>query len=413
VLCRICGVLAEWKVWMKRQLYVIAIFFILIASLTGCGKAGSFSSDGRKNFKNGNFEQAAECFEAAIAANPNIADYYIDYGLTLIKLGKYKEAISQFEHAYLDKDMLTIRQNNKRCLRGKGIAYYEMQQYEDAVEQFELALKINVLSELDMDILYYKADSLRMTGDYEESTKAYTKILKLDKKSSLAYSARACSYKCMGEDAKSLADFESAIALEPKNYDYYFGKYYLLSENGDEAGAAKVLEDAESIAVVTTEDEYNLAKIHFYQENYDLAASELSEGYAAGFKEAYYYLGEIYRLKKDYEKAAYYYEIFIESKEVKDSNVFNQIAVSKMKLGDYETALEYLEKGLAYQKSGTLRILKKNEIVAYENLGRYEEAKEKLVEYLESFPEDEDAEREAKFIETRVLVVNEAETPEE
>jgi hypothetical protein len=52
-----------------------------------------------------------------------------------------------------------------------------------------------------------------------------------------------------------------------------------------------------------------------------------------------------------------------------------------------------------------MQILKKNEIIAYENLGMFEEAKDKLKQYLTDYPEDSQALREAEFIETRLIDV--------
>ncbi len=393
---------------MRKQLFSIAIFLIMITILSGCSKAGNYYSDGKSNFRSGNYEMAAECFNKAIATNPNRADYYINYGLSLIKLGKYNDALHQFGLAYMNKDMLIIKQNNKRALRGEGIAYYHMLQYEQAIEQFRLALEIDELSALDMDILYYMANSLHIIGSYEEAIVAYSDIIEMDSKNASAYSKRACSYKYLGDYEKSLEDYESAISLEPKNFEHYFGEYYLRAENGDDTGAFGILAKAEAIAEVTSEDSYNVAKVHFLQGDYETALSELSEGYAGGFTEAYYYIGEIYRIQKDYEKAAYYYDIYINRGELSSSNVFNQIAICRMKLGNYEDALNYLEQGLSYNYAGTLQVLKKNEIIVYEYLGRYEEAKEKMDEYLISYPEDSDASREMQFIETRITTLVDA-----
>lgn len=388
---------------MRKYFFSAVVISIIVMILSGCSNAGSSYSDGRNNFKNGNYEKAAECFEAAIKVNPNRADYYIDYAMTLIELGRYQDALDQFDHAYMDKDMLIVRQNNKRILRGKGIAFGHMLRYEDAVSQFKLALDNKELSYLDMDILYYMADALRTIGSYEDAIKAYSDIIDIDDRAAMAYSRRAGCYKSLGDYEKGLADYDSAIALEPKNYECYFGKYYLMVAQGNKAGAAEVLTEAEKITPATSEDNYNLAKVHFYKGNYDQALSELSAGYAGGFLEAYYYIGEIYRLQKDYEKAAYYYQCYIDNGDTISSNVFNQIAVCRMKLGDYEAALKYLEQGLAHNNAETLQILKKNEIIIYENLGRYEDAQAKLQEYLTSYPEDEAAVREAEFVRTRVM----------
>lgn len=388
---------------MKKKLLSMGLLFILITSFSGCSTAGDFYNDGKKSFVNGNYEEAASSFVAAINANPNRADYYIDYGMSLIALHKYEGALAQFDLAYMEKDILLVKQNNKRILRGKGIVYYQLLQYEKAIEEFNEALKINELSKLDMDILYYMGSSLMTIGSYGEAIETYTKLLTIDGENTVAFNNRALCYRNLGDYEKSLVDYDMAIKISPNNYGAYLGKYLLLMESGDEAGAIDSLSQALEIELKTSEDRYNLAKVHFFQENYELALSEFSEGFANGFTEAYYYIGEVYRIKKDYQKAIYYYETFIKEGERLTPDVYNQIATCFIKSGDYKSAISYLEKGIAYNYAGTLQVLLKNEIIAYESLGKFDKAKTKIEEYLIRYPEDTQALREAEFINTRLI----------
>lgn len=388
---------------MKKKLLSMGLLFILITSFSGCSTAGDFYKDGKKSFVNGNYEEAASSFVAAINANPNRADYYIDYGMSLIALHKYEEALAQFDLAYMEKDILLVKQNNKRILRGKGIVYYQLLQYEKAIEEFKEALKINELSKLDMDILYYMGSSLMTIGSYEEAIETYTELLTIDGENTVAFNNRALCYRNLGDYEKSLVDYDMAIKISLNNYGAYLGKYSLLMESGDEAGAIASLSQALEIELKTSEDRYNLAKVHFFQENYELALSEFSEGFANGFTEAYYYIGEVYRIKKDYQKAIYYYETFIKEGDRLTPDVYNQIATCFIKSGDYKSAISYLEKGIEYNYAGTMQVLLKNEIIAYESLGKFDKAKAKIEDYLIRYPEDTQAVREAKFINTRLI----------
>ncbi len=387
---------------MIKKLLSMGICLILVLMMAGCSLSDNLYKDGKKSFENENYEEAAAYFEAAIKENPGRADYYIDYGMSLIKLKQYEEALVEFDKAYVNKDVIIVKQNNKKLFRGKGIAYYYMLDYEKAIAQFKKALDINELSELDMDILYYIGSSYITVGAYEEAIKTYTGLIKLDNKSADAYSSRALCYRNLGDFEQSLADYDAAIHAEPENYAHYFGKYYLLAESADVTAANEVLNKASELTIKSSADQYNLAKVHFYQGNYEAALSELSEGFKNGFAEAYYYLGEIYRIKKDYPKAIYYYDIFIKEGEILAPNVYNQIASCLIKTGEYGDALKYLEKGLAYNHAGTKKTLKKNEIIVYECLGEFDKAKEKLTQYLADYPEDKEAAREAEFVDTRI-----------
>jgi tetratricopeptide (TPR) repeat protein len=72
-----------------------------------------------------------------------------------------------------------------------------------------------------------------------------------------------------------------------------------------------------------------------------------------------------------------------------------------MRLGEYKDALAYLQWSMNYP-SGSLRVLKKNEIIAHEKLGDFDTALEKIQEYINLYPEDQEALREWEFIKTRI-----------
>ncbi|MBB2184024.1 tetratricopeptide repeat protein [Lachnospiraceae bacterium MD1] len=397
---------------MKKKLLTVGLLVGIILSVTACSSAGKHYKAGREYFQEGKYEEAKASFEAAITENSNRADYYIDYGLTLIALGMYEEALEQFDQVYMDKDIMVVKENNKRVLRGRGIAYYELKQYDKAIEQFEGALDINELSEMNLDILYYMGNSLMIGGDYDKAVDTYTTILSIDKNNVTAYNSRAYCYRNLGDYEKSIADYDAAISINAAEFDSYLGKYHMLMETGKESEAEQVLALAAKIEAKTDEDRYNLAKICFFQKNYDKAQTMLNESISKGFLEAYYYIGEINRIQKDYPKAIYNYEAYIKEGKPTNPGVYNQIASCLIKSGDYNKAIEYLETGIAYQHDGYMQTLKKNEIIAYESLGDFDTAMEKMTAYLKSYPKDSEAVREAEFIKTRIMQPEEVESEE-
>lgn len=81
----------------------------------------------------------------------------------------------------------------------------------------------------------------------------------------------------------------------------------------------------------------------------------------------------------------------------------NMLATVALKEKDYTLALTYIQEALLIDGNGSSLTseLLRNEIVCYEELGEWEIAKEKIASYLEAYPYDEDAIREADFLETR------------
>ena len=56
---------------------------------------------------------------------------------------------------------------------------------------------------------------------------------------------------------------------------------------------------------------------------------------------------------------------------------------------------------LKLEKVPNKQILMKTLVIAYEQSGDFAAAKEAMVQYLESYPDDDDAKREFTFLETR------------
>lgn len=76
-------------------------------------------------------------------------------------------------------------------------------------------------------------------------------------------------------------------------------------------------------------------------------------------------------------------------------------ATDALNAGDLETAREKMDKAVSYGITND-RDLQFDEIVYLEKTAQWEEALEQIKTYLEQYPKDKDAEREKKFLETRV-----------
>lgn len=409
----------EFKIMiMKReQLKGLAqkgrLLFLVLAviMLTGCStkSAGAYYKEGIKYFKNSDYIKAEENFVKAIEKNKNKAEYYIDYGMTLIMLEDYGSAITMFDNAMLDKDNAIVRKNNKMALRGKGIAYYYSKQYLSSVEEFEKALAIKDNAELNADIRSYLASSLESAGLYEKALDAYETILKAGSAKGEIYFKRASLYSKLGRYEESIAEYEKAITEEKDNYDYYFGKYFALAANGQEEDGKLLLEslliteEGGKSSTTSPEDNYNLAKVYYYLGEYEEASSRLEESIHLGFTSAYYYLGQIAEEQNHYEEAIYNYNNYLaDEKNEKTGAVYKRLGLNYFKLSQYTEGLEAISEGLNLNDVLEEQSLKRNEIIGLEHLGKYEDAAKKIREYLLAYPNDEEAKREYEFIKTRV-----------
>lgn len=383
-----------------------AILLLLIVTLlSGCSTktAGYYYKEGIKYFKSNDYVKAEENLHKALELNKDKAEYYIDYGMTLIMLGEYDTANEYFDRAILDKDNIIANKNNKLAIRGKGINYYMSYDYVSAIEEFEKALAIGELESLDSDILYYIGSAQARSGLYEKAVSTYTAIL--DKKPSDAntYNERAFAYGKLSDFENSIKDYDKAIELDNHNYDYYFGKYFIMVDKEDTTGASAVLEQAANLELKTQEDKFNLAKVHYYMKDYEVAKIEFSEAGRNGFINAYFYLGNIYEQSGDYEVALFNYKQFLDNENSeKSGTVYNQIGLCYLKLEQYEEALTSIQTGITFNDISINQSLQRNLITTLESLGNYDEAYKEMKEYLDLYKGDTEAEREMEYIETRI-----------
>lgn len=386
--------------YLKRSIILV----LAVIVLSGCSKsAGSYYKEGVNYFKGGNYIKAEENFIKAIEKNENKAEYYIDYGFTLIMLEEYDSAIRMFEKAYLDKDNAIVRKNNKMSLRGKGIAYYYGRDYIASIDAFEKALDIKDMPDLDLDILTYLSNALEKSALYEKALECLSKILNETSAKGDIYFKRAYIYSRLGKYKESIEDYNKAIELDNKNYNYYFGKYFALLADNKEDEAKEILNSMEGLAVNTADDKYNLAKVYYYLEDYERAKNQLEEVVSNGFTGGYYYIGSICEKQGDYEGAVHNYLLYLEDDDnEKTGAVYNQLGMGYFKLGNYEEGLRAITLGLQFKDITEEQSLRRNEIVGLEHLGKYDEALKKMKSYTSDYPNDTDAKREYEFIKTRV-----------
>lgn len=393
---------------MKKEIKHLCIVGCVILTLSGCSlqPANRNYKKAVSAYENGNYEEAESYFKKAIEGNTDKAEYYMDYGFNLIQMGRYEDAVKQFDRVIMDSDIKMVKENNKKAYRGKGIAYLKMNQYDKAFENFELALGIDELKSLDKDLLLYTGLTLEYDGQYEKGIEVYTKLIEEKEEDGSLYTARANLYRKMGEYELSLADYEKALSFDLKNFELYFGKFSVLKELGKQEDAKNVLNEAANITASTKEDKYNLAKVHFYQENYELAKSEFQTAIADGFTDANYFLGEISLAEKNYKEALTFYDAFEDAGNTLSAMYYNQRMVCYINLEDYKNAEKCLKKAKTYSTASIAQQLLKNEIVLLEKTGDFEAALNKMEEYMKKYTVDEETKKDYEFLKTRVDAIN-------
>ncbi|MDX2141644.1 MAG: tetratricopeptide repeat protein [Chloroflexota bacterium] len=203
------------------------------------------------------YELALTDYTAAIAIEPTVDRYY-RRGISLQAIERYDEAITDYTRAIeLNADnevnealYLTTRGNAYRdneeystaienyndalaldagylpALRGRGITYYWLEDYENALADFAAA---NVSSPLAFNFDWIGLIHF-ITGEFQQAENAYTNGLDLDAEYASLYANRALLYWQMGDTDAALADYLTSIGLDP-NRGFVDGQAYSVSPN--------------------------------------------------------------------------------------------------------------------------------------------------------------------------------------
>ena len=395
----------------RRLLTVLAVCIVIAALIPTLIILGNFNSGSRHDKKGlaayeaGDFETAVNEFKEALSYNDDSAVYYDHLGMAYTELKSYDEARGYFNQAdacaQTDAEKIMIS-------RDRGIACLYQGNYESAVKAFDRALEFDSSDEgLTRDILFYKADAQRLTGDYSGAADTYSRLISAADDAA-ARSLRAHVYMIQENYAQAETDLYASIKLERKNYTDYITLYEALEAQGKDEDAQKVLQEALSLAGSNAEDMFIKGMIYLKLQNMEEAASALQTSYDKHYAGALAGLAQLAMQQGDRETAAGYFEqFFAEADETLlvsslAAKTCNQYAVCLMQDGNYEKAVEMCTRGLDINDLDAEKDLMFNLITAYEHTGAWTDAFNTAKTYTAKYPDDEAGQKEYMFLESRV-----------
>lgn len=346
---------------MKMKWMILAGFLLLFAGCSGNKDADQCYKDGIEALENENYDAALSYFEQLIAEGALLPEAYRGYGIAWMEKECYPEAIAAFSRSL----------NN---LDGNHLQFKE-------------------------DVMFYLAEMRMITGDKEKAIEVYSNILKENKKNVQAFFLRGEAYLEQKDFESAKKDFDRAL-LDSENYNLYINIYQLYADMGMETEGNKYLEKALDLKPETGEDYYHRGRIYENQGLYMEAKAALLTAIQMEYEDAMLVLGRIYLKLDDSTSARTMYQEYLEQSEQK-AKAYNGLAQCDIYDGSYDSALNYIAEGLEVCESDEIQGLLYNEIVAYEYKNEFQTAKQKMQEYLERYPDDQDAIRENEFLSTR------------
>ena len=294
------------------------------------------------------------------------------------------------------------KQENEDAYRQIGINCMEAKDYEGAISAFDSALsqKIGKIGDEEIDICYYKAAAQYANGDTDGAIATYSSILDYDEDNADAFYLRGSLYLVLGDTAAAQADFNSAVTNNSEDYELYVNVYEQLNGAGMTAEASDYLNQALELKGDSANAHLWKGRIYLMLSDYENAETELKTALDKKSVEANLYLAKLYEAQDDAETAASYYETYLDSGDA-DSEVMYALGMAEMSQENYQGAIEYFQSGIAMEEVTNERELLHNLVIAYEKSGDFSSAKTTMEQYLEDYPDDEDAQREYIFLCTR------------
>ncbi|WP_026668941.1 tetratricopeptide repeat protein [Butyrivibrio sp. AE3006] len=322
----------------------------------------------------------------------------VDSALLHIQNLEYDEARESLEAAEKAEEDVHL------LSRAKGILYRNLGDYDNAVTEFlkSLASTDGIARDMDFDTNYYLADTYIKQGKYAEAIQVYDAILGLRKKEKDAYYMRGVAKLYSQDHDGATIDFNKAITISPKDYDLRIMIYKALSANGYEDEGAAILESCLN-NVDPNMTNYEKGQISYYLGNNADAQSylELARNERDAQKAPIVVLlGQTGEKQGDYNYAISVYKTFL-AEDPNHPDIYNQLGLCQVKMGDYDNAVSSFEAGLSLGNSEYHQSLMLNEITAYEYAGNFAQAKTLMEKYRKAYPDDADAIREEIFLSTR------------
>ncbi len=315
--------------------------------------------------------------------------------MTSIGNGDYSGALEKLKSAE------KAGENKKMIYRARGMADMGLSDYQTAVADFTTALSANGVSitEADYDISYYLAVSQFRNGDIKDAADTYSAIIALRPKEADAYFLRGKTELKLDRYDNAVSDFNNAIKYDCNDPDMYIQIYESMAECGHKDEGHKYLNDAMELDKKLTD--FQKGKLYYCLEEYDKAKESLEKAQNNdNAADVTLYMGKTYEALGDVNYAASLYKTYLD-KNPTDVNICNQLGMCYLNSGSYQDALNAFEQGLAVPNNEYEQSLMYNQIIAYEYLSDFKKATVLMETYIQTYPDDEDAQREYTFLKTR------------
>ena len=259
-----------------------------------------------------------------------------DYNRASAEYGTYRSKIDDLLSFILSKRVDI--ESTIRALNLQGILLSENKKFDEAIEKYEQAAKLN---STDAWIYYNWGVTLANKGDYAEAAEKYEQAAKLNPTDARIYHNWGAVLDNTGDYAEAAEKYEQAAKLNPKYVGTYYNWGAVLLRTGDYAGAAEKYEQAAELRPKDVRMYRNWGTALYYAGDYAGAAEKYEQAAKLNPTDAriYRYWGEALANTGDHAGAAEKYEQAAKLNPT-DARIYRYWGEALANTGDHAGAIE-------------------------------------------------------------------------
>ena len=211
---------------------VSLIILIYIISVSAEESSSQWIEKGRDFYNASQYDDAIDCYEEAIALEPENEVAWFDNGLALQKEGRYDDAINAFNKA------IEIDPQDANSWVNKGSVLDDQGKYDEAIQACDKAI------ELDSQNNYAwinKGLALYRQGKYDEAIQCYDRAIEIDPQYALAWSNKGVALDDQGKYDEAIQCYDHVIEIDPQDTDSWNLKLNIIAGRKGKIGDALTL----------------------------------------------------------------------------------------------------------------------------------------------------------------------------
>lgn len=191
----------------------------------------SLGERGRAYARLGQYERAIDDYDRALALSPSDLDLLYYKAEACVQMGQPAAAIDYLNQV-LDQDP-----DYANAFYQRGLAYYQQNNFNQALREFDQALRGQPDDDIRGQTLYYRGLIYSRRGRYTQAVEDLDQAISLAPDRPTLLIERGRAYAGLGEHDRALIDLERAIELAPRSMEAYINRGLVFSRLNDQARA--------------------------------------------------------------------------------------------------------------------------------------------------------------------------------